>query len=109
MTVVLSISTQYGAHVLVSYELSDGDAVVDPVESGVAVSMAFPSVGADPAAGDWKAAEWLYADDQWHAQCMVGPGGAVELAAGTYDVWLRASGGTVGTPVERARGRVRVF
>lgn len=54
------------------------------------IQMAFPVRQIDPVAGDWKVASWE-ADGAggWLARCLVGPGGAVTLAAGTYDVWLK--------------------
>jgi hypothetical protein len=42
--------------------------------------------------GDWKAATWdppNPASSRYFAQCLVGPGGATTLAAGTWYVWVK--------------------
>ncbi len=55
-----------------------------------AVQLAFPAHGVAPAGPDFKVGSWE--QDQfgtWMARCLVGPGGAVSLVAGTYDVWVK--------------------
>lgn len=54
------------------------------------VSAAFMSSSAKPQAGDWKAASWdTSLIGTYRAGCMVGTGGAAQLAAGEYYAWLR--------------------
>jgi hypothetical protein len=55
-----------------------------------AVVMAFPVRGVNPVSGDWKAASWESdGAGGWRARCLVGPGGAVQLSAGSYDAWVK--------------------
>jgi hypothetical protein len=68
-------------------------ALIDP--TGSTVSMAFIRGAGVPAGGDLKTASWdtdaTTVPPTYRAQCLVGPGGAVELAAGTYRVWVRVA------------------
>jgi hypothetical protein len=52
------------------------------------VVMAFPARGVDPAV--WIQSAWESdGAGGWQARCLVGPGGTIQLAAGTYDVWVK--------------------
>lgn len=75
--------------------------VVRPVANPTAdtVEMAFPVTGVEPVGGDWKGSIW-YTDTtstptRYYARCLVGTtgtsGGAVTLADGLYDVWVRVT------------------
>ena len=73
--------------------------VVDPTVAPLVVQMAFPVSSGDPNAPaqpvTWYSASWLAGTTikGWVAQCLVGPGGVVTLAAGTkYDVWSQIQG-----------------
>lgn len=78
-------------------------AVVDP--TGSTVALAFIRGAAAPSSGDWKSATWDTdigtVPTTYRAQCLVGPGGAVTLAAGTYRVWVRVTD-SAETPVKAA-------
>jgi len=67
-------------------------AVIDP--TGSDVDMAFLRGSAAPGDSDWQAASWDTdagtVPTTYRAQCLVGPG-AVQLAAGTYRVWVRVT------------------
>jgi hypothetical protein len=73
----------------------ESGAAVNP--TGNAVAMAFPTTNIAPAAGasDWKAATWdtdsTTTPATYRAQCLVGPGGTVELAAGTYYMFVKVT------------------
>ena len=58
------------------------------------VAMAF-TTGADPQPGDWKTASWdtttALGSNQYLAQCLVGPGGTVQLAVGQYSIWVKVT------------------
>lgn len=58
------------------------------------VMMAF-TTGTDPQPGDWKTAAWdtsaPLGSNQFLAQCLVGPGGTVQLAAGQYAIWVKVT------------------
>ena len=61
--------------------------------------MAFPATSGNPARpaepSSWLAASWLQGSPAkgYVAQCLVGPGGVVQLTAGlTYDVWSKITG-----------------
>lgn len=66
---------------------------VDPTADPVA--MAFVAVGAYPAGGDWKPAQWETETKgplkTYLASCLVGPGGIVTLAAGRYAVYVKVT------------------
>jgi len=72
---------------------------VAATKSGVAydpsadvVSLAFVPRGVDPQAADRHQGSWEPSGDPSHpfsARILVGPGGVVQLAAGTYSVWVK--------------------
>jgi hypothetical protein len=59
--------------------------------SALPVQMAFTP--GEPAGGDWKSATWttLTNPTRYLASCLVGPGGTVTLAEGTYQVWVKVT------------------
>ena len=60
------------------------------------VAMAFVNGWSPP--GTWNTAEWAWTaavNGYYAAQCLVGPeNSGVDLAAGTYDVWVQVTGTT---------------
>lgn len=83
-------------HVLASVAAQRNGSPVNPTAD--TVQMAFissPRETAAPTAGDWKTASWetntAPEPDQYTAVCLVGPGGAITLTAGTYYVWVKIS------------------
>lgn len=58
------------------------------------VQMAFVASG-DPQSGDWNTASWAAQQNlpttQGIAQCLVGPGGTIALATGTYTIWVKVT------------------
>lgn len=62
-------------------------ATVNPT-SGT-VSMAFSTIGSDPANADWKSGSWETRASKYFARCLVGPGGVGALAKGVYEVWVK--------------------
>ena len=83
-----SLSLQY-IRVPVSATLNG--AVYDPTLS--TVQLAFPVQGVAPVSGDLKAASWetdvTTSPPVHYARCLVGPGGAIVLTVGRYDVWVK--------------------
>lgn len=83
-------------------------AAYDPTADTVV--MAFIAGPAAPTSGDWKTASWDTDSSAYpptyRAQCLVGPGGTVTLAAGTYVVWVKVSDSPE-VPVKRA-GQIKV-
>lgn len=78
--------------------------------TGDTVVMAFIAGPAAPTSGDWKTASWdtdasTY-PPTYIAQCLVGPGGTVTLAAGTWTVWVKVTDSPE-VPVKRA-GQMKV-
>ncbi|WP_152991326.1 hypothetical protein [Frankia sp. R43] len=96
-------------YVLVPWVMTADGVDVDPVARGIAAELAFVRPGSVPAPEAWVTAQWERALGLWHARVLVGPEGAVPLPRGTYDVWVRASGGMQERPVRRSSGRVRVI
>jgi hypothetical protein len=68
------------------------------------VTMAFKASG-DPVIGDFKTAEWETDantnPDTYYARCLVGPGGTISLAAGTYRIWVKIVDSPE-TPIKRS-------
>jgi hypothetical protein len=83
------LSTQY---ILASVRAWSGGVPYNP--SALPVQMAFVNGWSPP--GTWNTASWAWTTAQngyYAAQCLVGPGsGGVDLAIGTYDIWLMVTG-----------------
>lgn len=47
------------------------------------------ALGAQWVAGSWASAESPTGNGDYIAQCLVGPGGDVQLAPGSYQVWVQ--------------------
>lgn len=63
--------------------------------TALVVNLAFVT-GALPSPGDWKAASWetdaTTEPDTYYARALVGPGGVITLAPGSWDVWVKVTG-----------------
>lgn len=62
--------------------------------TGDTVQFAFLPDGVKPGVGDWKTGSWDTTQPRptgnaYMAQCLVGPGGTVTLAPGTYTMWIK--------------------
>jgi hypothetical protein len=92
----------------VRVQAKDNGLTVDPTAD--TVTMAFKTSG-DPSGGDFKTASWETdantLPDTYYARCLVGPGGAATLTAGTYRVWVKIID-TPETPILRC-GQMVVF
>ncbi len=78
----LQISSQSRQYVRVPISDANGH---DPTSDMVA--MAFPTPGMEPSiyiSGDWATLAGIY-----YARCLVGPGGAVQLDPGFYEVFVK--------------------
>lgn len=64
------------------------------------VQMAFTA--GEPTGPDWKSATWYTQTNptRYLASCLVGPGGTVTLAEGTYYIWSKVTG-SPDVPVKR--------
>lgn len=82
------LSTQY-VQTLVAVTSADAyDPTGDAVQFAFTNASAFPSV--QPSA--WTAGEWVtFPGDQYWAQILLGPTGAVTLTNGTWQAWLKIS------------------
>ena len=89
----LTISSLSKEYVRVRVSAREDGVVVNPTAD--TVEMAFTLLDAAPVGGDWKTAEWetdaTTNPDTYYARCLVGPGGTVTLAAGTYRIWVRVT------------------
>lgn len=82
-----SLSLEY---VRVPVSATVNGAAINPTAD--TVKMAFLSgASTQPQVSDWKSASWdsVSANGTYFAQCLVGPGGATTLSAGTYYVWIQ--------------------
>jgi hypothetical protein len=90
---VLTISSLSKEYVRVRVAAKNAGAVVNPTAD--VVEMAFTLADAEPTTPDWKTASWetdaATEPDTYFARCLVGPGGTVTLADGTYQVWVRVT------------------
>lgn len=73
------------------------------------VQAAFKAPGVSPGPGDWLAASWETSGTSYFARVLVGPGAGavVDLAVGTYDMWLKITDNPE-IPVVEA-GTLRVY
>ena len=53
------------------------------------VEFAFKAGDERPEENDWITAEWETAGPDFYGRILVGPEGAVSLAAGSYESWIR--------------------
>lgn len=58
------------------------------------VQFAFMPGSTAPGSSDWKTGTWdgtapRLTGNGYLAQCLVGPGGTIALAAGTYTMWIK--------------------
>lgn len=70
------------------------------------VVMAFTAIpGVDPVGGDWKTSSWetdaTTTPSTYYARCLIGPGGTIALAVGSYQVWVKVTDSPE-VPVKRA-------
>lgn len=88
---MLEISVLSLTYVRAQVRANQSGAVVDP--TGYTVQAAFTAPGTNPVSGDWKSASWetdaVPHPDRYYARCLVGPGGTVALAVGTYEMHLK--------------------
>lgn len=70
--------------------------VVSTQENGIqsdpttgTIEFAFVEDDIEPISGDWVSGSWETTSDEYLGRCLVGPGGSITLAAGSYDVWVR--------------------
>lgn len=102
MSSPLTIRATSLAYVRAKVSATASGAAVDP--TGSTVSMAFVPTNTAPSAGSsaWKSASWdtdsTTTPATTRAQCLVGPGGAAELSAGTYYQFVKI-GDSPETPI----------
>lgn len=58
------------------------------------VQFAFMAGSASPGPSDWKTGSWdgtapRPPGNSYMAQCLVGPGGTIQLPVGTYNIWIK--------------------
>lgn len=86
---ISSASLEY-VNATVAYKVNG--AYTDP--TGYPVAMAFPAPGTTPVT--FYSASWdtdpTTSPPTYIAKCLVGSGGAVTLASGTYDVFVKVTG-----------------
>lgn len=69
------------------------------------VQLAFPVSGQAPAT--WVDGTWETTPSQYLARALVGPGGAIQLDPGTYDVYVKITDDPE-IPVVAAQGELEV-
>ena len=106
---VSHLSLQY-VGVPVKATASDGT-VLNPTAD--TVQMAFmPQATQVPQNTDWQSASWATRSNNilepYAAQCLVGPGGAIQLAIGTYIIYVKVTGSPE-IPVMQATLQLEVY
>lgn len=92
--------TASGAVLMSSASLQYITVPVNTTKSGVpynptsdVVQFAFlANISGTPQASDWVTGSWdtlLNYSYPYQAKCLVGPGGTVQLAVGTYVIWMK--------------------
>lgn len=81
---ISALSTRY---IRCAVSATDNGELIDPTDESV--DFAFVDAGDTPVTADWVSGSWETTSEEYLARCLVGDGGAIELAAGTYDVWVR--------------------
>lgn len=80
-------------YVRVVVAAKDSGHTVDPTPDQV--FLAFMTAKGRPQSSDWRTANWevdaTVTPNVYYARCLVGPGGSVDLDAGTYTVWVKVS------------------
>lgn len=63
---------------------------VDPTSDSVAMAF-MPNPTTQPGSGDWHTASWDTGTfgGRYIAQCLIGPGGGVQLNPATWWVWVK--------------------
>lgn len=85
----LALSAQSTVYVKVPVTATVNGAAVDPTTDTVA--LAFPVSGVTPASDDWHTGSWETSGTTHYARLLVGPNGALNLAAGSFDVWVKVT------------------
>jgi len=67
--------------------VTQSGAQIDPT-SGT-VEFAFMASNVTPGVGNWVDGSWESTPYEYIGRCLVGPNGDIQLAAGSYDVWVR--------------------
>jgi hypothetical protein len=102
MAAPLEISSLSKEYIRVPVSATAAGVPVNPTAD--VVQMAFVTSG-EPAGGDWKSADWETnaetSPPTYYARCLVGPGGTVTLADGTYQIWVKVTDSPE-VPVKRA-------
>src|SRR5215213_2781554 len=93
------ISAQSKEYLKIPVSARDNSGIINP--TGDPVAFAFLAPESPPVGGTtWTSGDWETAtgfgtgDPVYKARCLIGPGGAVALAAGSYDVWVRVGHNT---------------
>jgi hypothetical protein len=79
-------------YVQASVNAAVNDVPYNPTADPVAFAFLAPGAsvfGAQWWTGSWASTQSANGGTSYTAQCLVGPGGTVQLATGTYQVWVR--------------------
>jgi hypothetical protein len=93
----LKIPQQSKQYIKCTVEAKDATGLIDPTSDPVAFAFvapeAHPVSGTTWTNGTWETVEITGFPDVYKARCLVGPGGAIELTVGSYDVFIRITHG----------------
>src|SRR3954447_125765 len=106
------ISAQSKEYLKVPVSARNSTGVIDPTTG--AVSFAFLTPEGPPVSGTtWTSGTWETTTQGsaigpvYKARCLIGPGGDIQLAVGSYDVWVRV--GYLTESVMRKAGTIRII
>src|SRR6201992_606305 len=102
------ISSQSKEYIKTTVSAVDSSGIINPTSSPV--SWAFLTPGAAPnGSTSWTAGSWetqsLHGTTTYLARILIGPGGSLVVAVGSYDVWIQIQYGaeTVARFVDQLR------
>lgn len=82
-----AISAESLEYIRIPVIASVNSVIINPTTD--VVKMAFLASSSAPTVGDWQTASWdIAGPNQYQAQCLIGPGGTIALAKGSYYVWV---------------------
>jgi hypothetical protein len=93
----LKIAQQSKQYIKCTVEGKDASGPVDPTVDPIAFAFVEPE-GAPVSGTTWTNGTWETFEiegfpDVYKARCLVGPGGAIELPIGSYDVFIKITHG----------------
>jgi hypothetical protein len=82
---ILTVSVLSKEYIKARVRARENGSEINP--TSYTVDLSCPAVGVNPTA--WTSGTWEVEDGTYWARILIGPGSALVLTVGTYDVWVR--------------------